>query len=228
MKINLIASLGGAPVGFSFGSERVITIGREIGNTISPIAADGISRNHGKIYFKDGDWYVEDVGSMNGTFVGDDKITSPTKIAPNVKVQFGRFEMKVLEFVEEESDKAPAAPAAAPAAAPVAKPAATPVAKPAAAPVAKPILKPVAAPAAAPAAAPVAKPAQSMNPTVKATIKPLVAAGAGGIRKPVVGGAIKLPPKPGLAAGLKLPPKPGAAPAAKPAEDGVAELTPVT
>ena len=39
MKINLIAAVNGAPIGLSFGSEREITIGREIGSTIAPTAA---------------------------------------------------------------------------------------------------------------------------------------------------------------------------------------------
>ena len=42
MKINLIAAVNGAPIGLSFGSEREITIGREIGATIAPMAAEGL------------------------------------------------------------------------------------------------------------------------------------------------------------------------------------------
>ena len=102
MKINLIAAVNGAPIGLSFGSEREITIGREIGSTIAPMAAEGLSRHHAKIYFKDGSWYVEDLGSTNGTYRGNDKIEGATALAVKDKLQFGRFEMSVDEFVDEE------------------------------------------------------------------------------------------------------------------------------
>ncbi|MBQ8126343.1 MAG: FHA domain-containing protein, partial [Kiritimatiellae bacterium] len=113
MKINLIAAVNGAPIGLSFGSERDIIIGREIGSTISPMAAEGLSRHHAKIYFKDGTWYVEDLGSTNGTYRGTDKIEGPTALAVKDKLQFGRFEMSVDEFVDEEKSSTVQLPEAA-------------------------------------------------------------------------------------------------------------------
>ena len=105
---------------------------------------------------------------------------------------------------------------------------------------------PAPAPKPAPAPAPAADAAQ---PTVKTAtpLKPAISPVGGGIRKPLVGGALKpglklpakpslapglkLPAKPSLAPGLKLPPKPGVTPAAKPAApaagDDVADLEPV-
>ena len=50
MKINLIANLKGVLIGLSYGSEKEITIGREVGNTIAPLAAEGLSRKHARIY----------------------------------------------------------------------------------------------------------------------------------------------------------------------------------
>ena len=66
------------------------------------MAAEGLSRHHAKIYFKDGTWYVEDLGSTNGTYRGTDKIEGATALAVKDKLQFGRFEMSVDEFVDEE------------------------------------------------------------------------------------------------------------------------------
>ncbi|MDW8295081.1 MAG: FHA domain-containing protein [Aquificaceae bacterium] len=33
-----------------------------------------VSRRHAKIYFKDGHWFVEDLGSTNGTYVNGKKV----------------------------------------------------------------------------------------------------------------------------------------------------------
>ena len=200
MKINLIASLNGALIGLSYGSEREITLGRDLSNTISPIVADGVSRNHAKIYAKNGDWYVEDVGSTNGTYVGNGRIAGPTKLVAKQKLQFGRFEMSVDEILTDDSavPKAHSAAAAAPAVSEQAAPAAAPTVK-------------------------TLTPANIHKPVVGG-VKPL----AGGV-KPLAAAAnpaVKLPAKPSpLGAGIKPLPRPVLKPAASaPAAVG---MTPV-
>lgn len=237
MKINLIAAVNGAPIGLSFGSEREITIGREIGSTIAPMAAEGLSRHHAKIYFKDGAWYVEDLGSTNGTYRGNDKIEGATALAVKDKLQFGRFEMSVDEFVDEEKSSTvqlpepvaekPAAPAPAeppkPAeSAPAPAPTPAPTPTPAPAPVADlppvddiPDLPPVeeakpAAPAPAEATTILKRPTLPLKPGAR---PPMPAGLKPGLKLPTAPGGIKpglkLPPKPGaMKPGLKLPPKP--------------------
>ena len=66
MKINLIANMNGVLIGLCYDSVTEITIGREVGNTIAPLASDGLSRKHARIFFKDGQWMLEDLGSTNG------------------------------------------------------------------------------------------------------------------------------------------------------------------
>ena len=110
MKINLIANLNKVLIGLSFEGEREITVGREMGNTIAPLAADGLSRHHAKIYFKDGQWYVEDLGSTNGSYCKGQKIEGPTVLKPRDMLQFGKFEISVDEMTFE-----PMATSAAPA-----------------------------------------------------------------------------------------------------------------
>ena len=41
----------------------------------------GVSRQHSRLLYKDSQWYVEDLGSTNGTFVNGGKI-SPQKLVP--------------------------------------------------------------------------------------------------------------------------------------------------
>lgn len=216
MKITLIANNNGSLLKLCFTSEKVIGIGRDIGNTIAPLSAEGVSRNHAKIFEKDGKWYLEDLGSMNGTYRLGQKVEGTVELAVRDMLQFGKFIVSVDEI---EGDKA-VAPEADPAAA------VPPVAD---------AIKPDAAPAveAAPAAPASATPTTALRrpqlPSMKSGLKlppkPGLGAGLKLPPKPGLGAGLKLPPKPGLGAGLKLPPKAPAAPAAP--ADGVAELTPV-
>ncbi len=231
MKINLIANLNGSLMGLSFGPESEVVVGREIGCSIAPMTADGLSRRHARLYVKDGAWHVEDLGSTNGTFRAGKKITAPEALSAKDKLQFGRFELTVDEFIPETGTTTPPAPA--PVAEPV--PPVTEIKPVAPIPPLEPVaelppveeLKPVeplapakpvtpAQAASAGAAAGLAKPNQTNVTRPTLPIKPGMRPVPAGIRKPTIGGGamkpgLKLPPKPGLASGLKLPPKPGLA-----------------
>lgn len=249
MKINLIANIDKVLIGFCYTAETEITIGREVGNTIAPLAVEGLSRRHAKIYVKDGKWILEDLGSMNGTFRQGQKIEGPVELNKHDMLQFGKFEVSVDDV---DAAEVPAAPAAAPAPAPAAPaaPAPTPAPAPAApapapAPAAAPAEQPaaVAAPAASPTVKvgrptlPGAKPA-ILKPGVKLPPKPVIGAGVklpprptigAGVKlppKPTIGAGVKLPPKPVIGAGIKLPPKKPISPI-KPVSGPVADLTPV-
>ena len=238
MKINLIANMNGVLIGLSYSAETVITIGREVGNTIAPLAADGLSRHHAKIFEKDGKWYVEDLGSTNGSYRLGQKIEGAVELQVRDMLQFGKLEISVDEIAADGGQPVAAAaaepaPAPAPAAvapAPSPAPAITPAAA-APAPTPAPVMTPAAAAAAGAASA--RRPTlPGIKPGIKLPQKPVIGAGVKLPPKPTLAAGLKLPPKPTLAAGLKLPPKPGAAPAAKPTApvsplEPVAELTPV-
>lgn len=51
---------------------------------------DYSSSRHARIFPQGGSWFVEDLGSTNGTFLGDRQITGPTPLHPGVGVQIGR------------------------------------------------------------------------------------------------------------------------------------------
>ena len=230
MKITLIANNNGSLLKLCYTAEKSISIGRDIGNTIAPLSADGVSRNHAKIFVKDGKWMLEDLGSMNGTYRLGQKVEGTVELAVRDMLQFGKFIVSVDEIEVDaaaDSETAPAAPV--PPVADVIKPAApAPAAAVAPAPA---VAAPAAAPAdpVSPAAAPTTALRRPQLPSMKSGLKlppkPGLGAGLKLPPKPGLGAGLKLPPKPGLAAGLKLPPKAPAAPAAP--VDGVAELTPV-
>ena len=72
-------SLGQAPV----------LIGRAPESTIV-LDDDYASARHARIYPQDGDWFVEDLGSTNGTFIGQNRLTQPTRLEAGVPVRVGR------------------------------------------------------------------------------------------------------------------------------------------
>lgn len=237
MKIQMIADIraaqgaeSGVSLGYLFTPAQEITIGREIGNTIAPLI-DSLSRHHAKIYAKDGEWFVEDLGSTNGSFLDGAKLEGATKLVNGSKLQFGTM-MVAVELVQEEGAGEPATltPAeAASAGAAAAQSASQPTIltkptipglKDGAEPV-KPVLpaglKPVEAPKTddVPDLPPVTEAALAapspVKPAASAPLKPAAPALKPGLKlppKPGLGAGIKLPPKPALGAGLKLPPKP--------------------
>ncbi len=218
MKLNLIANLNGAMMGLSFDPTCEIVVGREIGCTIAPLTADGLSRRHAKLYFKEGAWHLEDLGSTNGTFQNGKKLEAPVVLAAKDKLHFGRFELSVDTLGEETATITPNATLTEPPkpAAPIAEPPKPAEPAPAPAPVADlppvediPELPPVEE--AKPAEPP--KPAAPVTPVKPVIRKPVIGGGMKpGLKlppKPGLGGGLKLPPKQGLGAGLKLPPKPG-------------------
>ena len=234
MKIQMIATIrasqnaeSGVSLGYLFSPGTEVTIGREIGNTIAPLI-DSLSRHHAKLYTKDGDWYVEDVGSTNGSFLDGAKLEAATKLANGSKLQFGTLTASV-ELVQEDGAATPA-PAAAPAPAP--KPASMTPAEAAAAGAAaaaqvakqptimtkptipglnsaavtpgKPVLPTGLKSAAAPAPVddvPDLPPVEPEKPAAAPAAAPKPAA-------PALKPGLKLPPKPALGGGIKLPPKP--------------------
>ena len=56
---------------------------------------DYSSSRHARIYPENGQWYVEDLGSTNGTFVGRQKIEGPTPVAIGSQVKVGQSTLEL-------------------------------------------------------------------------------------------------------------------------------------
>jgi hypothetical protein len=54
------------------------------------IPDSSVSHRHARVYHSDGEWYVEDLGSTNGTFVNDRPLTRPVMLRPGDTVGIGR------------------------------------------------------------------------------------------------------------------------------------------
>jgi pSer/pThr/pTyr-binding forkhead associated (FHA) protein len=69
------------------------TLGREGAD----IAIDDsyISKKHARFFMKDGRWHIEDLGSANGTYVNEKRVTEPVKLRRGDRVQIGQTKMIV-------------------------------------------------------------------------------------------------------------------------------------
>ena len=54
------------------------------------IPDSSVSSQHARVYQSDGEWYVEDLGSTNGTSVNDRPLVRPLLLRPGDRIQIGR------------------------------------------------------------------------------------------------------------------------------------------
>lgn len=89
------------------GPSRLVVIAGPLTGTTIPLTASAIligrapsctlvldddysSSRHARIFPQGGQWYVEDLGSTNGTFIGEQPIQGIVPLAPGVGVQIGQ------------------------------------------------------------------------------------------------------------------------------------------
>lgn len=69
--------------------EQPVMIGRANDSTLV-LTDDYASTRHARLTQRDGEWYVEDLGSTNGTYLDRAKVGGPTLIPPGVPVRIGK------------------------------------------------------------------------------------------------------------------------------------------
>jgi pSer/pThr/pTyr-binding forkhead associated (FHA) protein len=74
------------------GSE--VTFGRASESTV-PLTDPYVSDRHAHVFHDGRDWLVEDLGSTNGTFLNQVKVTSPTPIEAGDQLEIGKTSIKV-------------------------------------------------------------------------------------------------------------------------------------
>jgi pSer/pThr/pTyr-binding forkhead associated (FHA) protein len=70
-----------------------ITIGREPGNGLV-VDEDTVSGSHSRVLLRDGFWWIEDLGSTNGTLVNEVQIGPPKRLGPGDLIQIGRVRFR--------------------------------------------------------------------------------------------------------------------------------------
>jgi pSer/pThr/pTyr-binding forkhead associated (FHA) protein len=81
--------------GMEFPLRDEVTVGRAGGCAVLLADDTFVSQLHARVFRRDGDLYVEDLGSTNGTYLNKKKVTAPVTIRKGDKVQFGRTTMEV-------------------------------------------------------------------------------------------------------------------------------------
>jgi pSer/pThr/pTyr-binding forkhead associated (FHA) protein len=51
---------------------------------------DFASGRHAKIFHRDGAWFIEDLGSTNGTFLGQERLTGPVRVEVGTTLRIGK------------------------------------------------------------------------------------------------------------------------------------------
>ena len=75
-------------------SEATISIGRAEDSTLV-ITDDYASSRHARLVPREGQWYLEDMGSTNGTFLDRGKVTAPTPVPLGVPIRIGRTSLEL-------------------------------------------------------------------------------------------------------------------------------------
>jgi pSer/pThr/pTyr-binding forkhead associated (FHA) protein len=74
-----VVSLDGAPLLIGRGNDAAIRLDD-----------DYVSTRHARIASSGDQWYVEDLGSTNGTYVGSSRISQPTSISLGTQIRIGK------------------------------------------------------------------------------------------------------------------------------------------
>ncbi len=74
--------------------ETPITIGRAEDSTLV-ITDDYASARHARLVPRAGQWFVEDLGSTNGTYLDRAKVTAPTPVPLGVPIRIGRTSLEL-------------------------------------------------------------------------------------------------------------------------------------
>ena len=81
-------------VGATFPLQPITSLGRAPSNTV-PIVDTYASAQHALLTWRDGQWWLEDQGSRNGTLVNDLQVDGPTVVSSGDIIGVGRVSLKL-------------------------------------------------------------------------------------------------------------------------------------
>ncbi len=94
-RLVVVASPGGEPLmGRSFDLDAITTLGRDVNNAIvieDPFA----SSDHAVLTYRGRGWYVEDLGSTNGTFVNGRVVTAVAPLGFGDELAIGQVRLRL-------------------------------------------------------------------------------------------------------------------------------------
>jgi len=84
----------GLKPGDSLDLQPITSLGRSLSNVI--VLPDSYaSSEHALLTFRNGQWWVEDLNSRNGTFVNDTRLTAPTVIGNGDVLRIGQVRLRL-------------------------------------------------------------------------------------------------------------------------------------
>jgi hypothetical protein len=81
--------------GNAFDIDGEVTIGRAGGCGIALPGDTFVSQVHARVFDRDGDLYVEDLGSTNGTFLNGEQVHEPLRLKRGDRLHIGQTELEV-------------------------------------------------------------------------------------------------------------------------------------
>jgi hypothetical protein len=94
-RLVVVASQSGEPaVGAAFALDAITSLGRDVNNSIV-IDDDFVSATHAALTYRGRAWYVEDLGSTNGTFVNGSQVDGLAPLAFGDEVQVGQARLRL-------------------------------------------------------------------------------------------------------------------------------------
>ncbi len=72
-----------------------VTVGRAAACQISLNGDTYVSQMHARVFTRDGDYYVEDLGSTNGTYLNRKKLATEMPVARGDRIQVGKTVLEV-------------------------------------------------------------------------------------------------------------------------------------
>ena len=72
----------------------VTSLGRDAGNDVV-VTDEAASAKHAVVGFSDGEWWIEDAGSTNGTVVNGTKISQRERMHYGDEIQIGRIGLRL-------------------------------------------------------------------------------------------------------------------------------------
>jgi hypothetical protein len=94
-RLVVLASPGGEPVeGTSLALDAIATIGRDVNNAIV-VEDQFVSAEHAILTFRGRAWYVEDLGSTNGTYVNGSPVEGVTPLGFGDVIQVGQVRLRL-------------------------------------------------------------------------------------------------------------------------------------
>lgn len=88
-------SAGRSPrVGERFSLRASTSIGRDAGNDV-PLTDEAASARHAVLELRDGEWWIEDLGSTNGTLVNGQRIEKRERVRFGDEIAIGRVALRL-------------------------------------------------------------------------------------------------------------------------------------